>query len=92
MTLVDLKALDSTKFHSLCNALVKAEYSDATCVEGSGGDEGIDCFLGNNMNVDNLHVFQHKFLPTTLNDSGKGQIKSSLKQSLSILMYPNGLW
>jgi hypothetical protein len=87
MTLVDLKALDSTKFHSLCNALVKAEYSDATCVEGSGGDEGIDCFLGNNMDVDNLHVFQHKFFPTTLNNSGKGQIKSSLKQVIS--KHPN---
>lgn len=86
-TLVDLKALDSTKFHSLCNALVKAEYSDATCVEGSGGDEGIDCFLGNNMDADNLHVFQHKFLPTTLNNSGKGQIKSSLKQVIS--KHPN---
>ena len=68
--------------HTLCNAL-KAEYSDATCVEGSGGDEGIDCFLGNNMDVDDLHVFQHKFLPTTLNDSGKAQIKSSLKQVIS---------
>ena len=58
MTLVDLKTLDSTKFHWLCNVLVKAEYSDATCVEGSGGHEGIDCFLGNNMDVDNLHAFQ----------------------------------
>jgi hypothetical protein len=71
MALIDLKALDSTKFHSLCNAIVKAEYSDATCVEGSGGDEGIDCFLGNNMDAGNLHVFQHKFLTTTLNSSGK---------------------
>jgi hypothetical protein len=83
MTLVDLKTLDSTKFHLLCNALVKAEYSDATSVEGSGGDEGVDCFLGNNMDADNLHVFQHKFLPNTLNDSGKRQIKSSLKQVIS---------
>lgn len=79
-TLVDLKALDSTKFHSLCNALVKAEYPEATCLEGSGGDEGIDCFLGNNTDGDNLHVFQHKFLPTTLGPSGKAQIKESLKQ------------
>ena len=83
MALIDLKALDSTKFHSLCNAIVKAEYSDATCVEGSGGDEGIDCFLGNNMDAGNLHVFQHKFLTTTLNSSGKGQIKNSLKQVIS---------
>jgi hypothetical protein len=77
---VDLKTLDSTRFQSLCNALVKAVYPEATCLQGSGGDEGIDCFLGSNMDTDNLHVFQHKFLTATLASSGKRQIKESLKQ------------
>jgi hypothetical protein len=83
VTLIDFKTLDSMRFHSLSNDLVKAEYSEATCLEGSGGDEGIDCFVGNNIDTDNLHVFQHKFFTTTLTNSGKGQIKKSLGKVLS---------
>jgi hypothetical protein len=80
MALIDFKNLDNSQFHLLCNDLVKAEFSNATCLEGSGGDEGIDCFIGNNIDQIDLHVFQHKFFPNTLSNSGKRQVRESLKQ------------
>jgi hypothetical protein len=87
MALLDFRNLSNTLFHSLCDELVKAEYPSATKIEGSGGDEGIDCFAGNNIDVNNLHVFQHKFFTNTLSPSAKQQIKESLTQVLAL--HPN---
>lgn len=65
-------------FHKLGNDLVKAEYTNAKCIEGSGGDEGMDCYDGD-LGAGYVHVFQHKFLRKTLASAGKCQIKDSLK-------------
>jgi len=84
--LVNLKDLDQSLFHLLGNQLVKAIYPKSKCLQGSGGDSGIDCYYGN-LNGKNLHVFQHKFLPNTLGNPGKAQIIRSLKKMLE--KYPN---
>jgi hypothetical protein len=80
MSLLNFKNLNNTLFHRLSNDLVKSEYPNATCVEGLGGDEGIDCFNGSSIDENNLHVFQHKFFTDTLANSGRRQIKESLEQ------------
>jgi hypothetical protein len=80
MSLLSFKNLNNTLFHQLSNDLVKAECPGATCVEGLGGDEGIDCFNGSSIDANNLHVFQHKFFTDTLTNSGKKQIKESLNR------------
>jgi hypothetical protein len=70
MPLIDFSSLGDSKLHRLCNDLVTAEYPTARCIEGSGGDNGIDCYNGDS--TDKLStVFQHKFLPRTLGSSGK---------------------
>ena len=59
-------------------------------MEGSGGDEGIDSFIGD-LNGTNLHVFQYKFFTYTLTPTQKRQITDSLKQLLK--KHPNtSLW
>jgi hypothetical protein len=64
--------------HSLCSDLVKVEFANTTCIEGAAGDEGIDRFIGNDINKNTLHAFQH------LTNSGKQRIKESLKQVLKL--------
>jgi hypothetical protein len=79
---LDIKKLDSTAFHELCDDLVKAIYPTAICIDGTGGDQGIDCYLGN-LDEENLHIFQHKYLPRTLERAGKSQIERSLNTAFS---------
>jgi hypothetical protein len=69
--------LDNGKFHRLCNELVAGEYPAAKCIEGMGGDRGIDCHIGL-LTDESLMIFQHKFLHRTLGSNGKNQIKKSL--------------
>ena len=79
---LDLSKLTYSAFHDLCDDLVKACYPEAICFSGEGGDKGIDCYVGDITGLD-LHIFQHKFLPNTLGNSGKGQITRSLETALS---------
>jgi hypothetical protein len=81
MSTIDFSNLGNSKFQRLCNDLVIAEYPEAKCIEGSGGDMGIDCYIGD-LKGSSLIVFQHKFLPRTLEPSGKKQIKQSLVTAL----------
>lgn len=66
------------------NGGVIAEFPNSTCVEGSGGDQGIDCFVPCKIDKNKIHVFQHKFFTDTLGTSGKKQINESLEQVLKL--------
>lgn len=76
--MIKLKDLDPIKFQRLCNELCKIEHANIKSIEGSGGDKGIDAYIGNLSDDSPLHIFQYKFLPATLGDSGKKQIKKSI--------------
>ena len=76
--MIKLKDLDPIKFQHLCNELCKIENPNIKSIEGSGGDKGIDAYIGILSGDSPLHIFQYKFLPTTLGNSGKNQIKKSI--------------
>lgn len=83
-------------FSTLCSCLLMRLYPDAKPVEGKGGDEGIDTFVGDFDKC--IKIFQHKYFLETLKSSQKRQITESLKQVLRyhtpiswILMLPKDL-
>ena len=65
-------------FSSLCTCLVMRQFSGAKPVEGRGGDEGIDTFVGDF--AGSLRVFQHKYFLSGLKSSQRRQVLSSLDQ------------
>lgn len=68
-------------FSSLCSRLVLALDPCAQPVEGKGGDEGVDTFIG--AFDGKCVVFQHKYFLSTLAASQRRQIRKSLETSLS---------
>ncbi len=62
----------------MCNQLILGEYPQARVVEGSGGDEGVDSFIGRFNG--NIEVYQHKFITGRLTAGHKSQIKESLER------------
>lgn len=69
-------------FSTLCTCLVMRLYPEAKPVEGRGGDEGIDTYVGEFDGQ--LHAFQHKYFRDGLKPTQKRQITSSLAQILSL--------
>lgn len=77
---IDLKTLRyPERFHEMCNLLVLAEFSDAKTVEGRGGDEGVDCFIGT-FHSPNI-IFQHKYFVGRIKHNEKKQICNSLQRA-----------
>jgi hypothetical protein len=68
-------------FSQLCNRLLVRMYPDAKPVQGSGGDEGVDTFVGEFSGL--CDVYQHKFFLQPLRSSQKRQIKHSLDVATS---------
>lgn len=66
------------KFQEMCNQLVVAEFHKAKAIEGSGGDEGIDAYIGE-FSGEITTVFQHKYFTGRLSSSQKKQIEKSLE-------------
>ena len=73
---MDFSQLNEKKFNEMCNQLIKAEYPNSKPVEGSGGDEGIDSFLGDFDGL--IKVFQYKFFLRPIRNPQQNQIKQSL--------------
>lgn len=70
------RSLDNDRWEDLCYFLFKQEFVGLHRVDGSGGDEGIDAYVGT---FDSPRiVFQFKFFPGGF---GKGQI-TQIKRSL----------
>lgn len=68
-------------FALLCTRLILEEWPEANPVEGKGGDEGLDTYIGE---IDGeLKAFQFKYFCDRIRNSQRAQIKSSLKTALS---------
>ncbi len=57
------------------------EYPDAKPVNGRGGDEGVDTFVGDFGG--RCHIFQHKYFPNRLAGTQRRQVEASLHRALS---------
>lgn len=64
---IDLSYLDPSRFESLASDLLMEEAESVRTVDGSGGDDGIDCFKGQTQGI--ITIFQHKFFTGRLNHS-----------------------
>ena len=67
-------------FSALCTYLVMRCYADAKPVEGKGGDEGLDTFVGDFDGE--LRAFQHKYFLDRIGTVQRRQIRASLDQVL----------
>lgn len=67
-------------FEQLICQLLDAKF-DTTSINGSGGDQGIDCFYVNQKGES--VIFQVKYFLSTLGSSQKSQIKKSLDKALN---------
>lgn len=75
------KGSNADNFALMCTRLILAEWSEANPVEGKGGDEGFDTYIGE---IDGeLKAFQFKYFCDRIRKSQRAQIKKSLKTALS---------
>ena len=74
---IDFKSLDTKKFENLCKRLLILENPKTQTIDGSGGDDGVDSFVGI-FNGD-IRVWQFKYFLDRLSSSRKKQIEKSLK-------------
>jgi tetratricopeptide (TPR) repeat protein len=77
---VDLQRLEThQRFEELCRQLLLILYPDLNVVDGRGGDEGTDSFIGSIHNQE--CIFQFKYFPKRLDRNHWSKIKKSLKSS-----------
>jgi len=75
------KGSNADNFALMCTRLILAEWSEANPVEGKGGDEGLDIYIGK---IDGeLKAFQFKYFCDRIHKSQRAQIKNSLQTALS---------
>jgi len=73
----DFESLDWQKFEKLVNQVLLRVDTRIKPVNGAGGDQGIDCFIGEFSGK--KEVYQHKFFCKTIGPSQRRQISNSLK-------------
>lgn len=73
--------MDPDKWEQLCFELIHAENCQVKTVNGHGGDEGIDAYVGSFENPD--IIYQFKFFRDSFGTSQVRQIENSLKAALS---------
>uniref|UniRef100_UPI003AA8C0C9 restriction endonuclease n=1 Tax=Thermophilibacter provencensis TaxID=1852386 RepID=UPI003AA8C0C9 len=76
----EFRSLDPQRWEDLCYLLFKEEYVGLHRVNGSGGDEGIDAYVGTFDNP--TIVFQFKFFSNGFASRQVRQIKDSLEKAL----------
>jgi len=67
-------------FSALCSCLLARLFPDVKAVEGRGGDEGLDSFIGDFNGA--CHVFQHKYFFEKMGPVQRKQVVRSLDQAL----------
>lgn len=78
--MLNYESLDSTKFERLCKIILRSLDPNLKTIDGKGGDEGSDSFLGT-INKQST-VFQFKFFKGRMDPSKWRQIKKSLNTSM----------
>jgi DNA polymerase III delta prime subunit len=76
------KPSPNENFEELVAQLLHREFDNVHQVDGRGGDEGIDIFVGNSID-DEISVFQCKFFLNPLKSAQKRQIISSIEKAKS---------
>jgi hypothetical protein len=83
-------------FSSICSRLIMRLYPDAKPVDGKGGDEGLDTYIG--IFNGQCRAFQHKYFIDKVGTAQRKQIEASLQQAIGchqliewILMVPKDL-
>lgn len=76
----EFRSLDDARWEDLCYHLFKEEYVGLRRVNGSGGDDGIDAYVGDFVNPS--IVFQFKFFPGGFGKKQVRQVKGSLETVL----------
>jgi hypothetical protein len=75
------KGSKADNFALMCTCLILEEWPEANPVEGKGGDESLDTYIGE---IDGeLKAFQFKYFCDRIRKSQRAQIKNSLKTALS---------
>lgn len=76
----EFRSLDNARWEDLCYLLFREEFVGLRRVNGSGGDDGIDAYVGDFANPS--IVFQFKFFPSGLGKKQVRQVKGSLETVL----------
>lgn len=76
----EFRSLDNARWEDLCYLLFREEYVGLLRVNGSGGDDGIDAYVGDFASPS--IVFQFKFFPSGLGKKQVRQVKESLETVL----------
>lgn len=76
------KGSKADNFALMCTRLILAERPEANPVEGKGGDEGLDTYIGE-IDDGELKAFQFKYFCDRIRKSQRVQIKNSLQTALS---------
>ncbi len=74
------KGSKAENFALMCMRLILVEWPEANPVEGKGGDQGLDTYIGE-INGE-IKVFQFKYFCDRIHKNQKAQIKRSLKTAL----------
>lgn len=77
----DFNTLDPDRWENLCFALVHAKNSLVRTVNGHGGDEGIDAYVGSF--GEPIEIYQFKFFNNSFGKSQVKQVKDSLNAALA---------
>lgn len=77
---VDFNTLDADRWEDLCFQVLHAHNPGVKTINGNGGDEGIDAYIGDFENPST--IYQFKFFRSGFGKSQKSQIKKSLLSAL----------
>ena len=77
----DFNTLDPDRWENLCFALVHAKNPLVRTVNGHGGDEGIDAYVGSF--GEPVEIYQFKFFKNSFGKSQVKQVKDSLNAALA---------
>lgn len=79
---VDFNTLDAHRWEDLCFQVLRARNPNVKTIDGSGGDEGIDAYVGDFENPSS--IYQFKFFSKGFGKSQRDQIKKSFNAAAAL--------